>query len=977
MPTETTPLNAPVVVAIVPAKDRADSVADTVDAVAAVPGVSRVLVVDDGSTDGTADAALAHGAEVLRLARNRGKGGAVLAGVEASPDADVYLLIDADVGSYASEATALLEPVLQDRADLVIGVLPSPGSRGGFGNVRRLARDGIERACGYQAVAPLSGQRAVRAEYLRGLESAGRFGLEVAMTIDAVRAGARVEEVDVAMEHRHTGRSVSGFRHRGAQGVDIVGALWPRLVGRTARRALLAFAVLAMLVGSVFTAGRAVPSSVPASGPAGHVVIFGISNLDIDDVRPDVMPNLHRLSTEGAYGLATARTGGARTPVAVYASMGAGDRVSAASPSSVAVAADAPFEGDPASEVLARRSGVRSKADIVVPAMPATLRRAGTDINSEPGALGTALHAAGLTTAVVTNAATVADDGTREAAAPAALAVVDRDGGIDHGSVADDLLRIAPRRPYGIEVDVDPFVQAVEQAVAAADVVVVDPAETDRAFAYLSSVARPVREVVRLEALARTDLVLGRVLRVLPKDTLLIVTGTTPPPGGQLVPMVVQGAGVAGHRLASPSTKRPDLVTLTDVAPTVLDALGLDVPTTMIGQPLRYGHGTVDLGSLERQNELIKARDDVYGSLQRIFVVVAAIVYAVAAVALLRPGPRVGELRLMRFAVLTTMAWPLATFVIRAVPPLYSLGPASHALVWCIAIGVAALAQRWRSHSLDPLLAIAAATVALLVVDVATGAHLQVSSYLGYTPTVAARFVGIGNAAFGVLAGATVLTCALVVARSSRPRDGWWLAAGIATVVVVVDGAPWLGSDVGGILSLVPALGIVLLGLSGRRMSWKRLVLVGLLAVAVLGLAVGFEALRDPSQRTHLGRFFLGGAGGGTGVGATIERKWAVNVRLLTSSTWSLLIPIIGLFSGAVMVVARGWWRLVPRGSAERVAVVGLATVAVLGWLTNDSGPGAAAMSLLFLGPLAALLALRAEPQPPVLLLPIEAVVAA
>src|SRR5690606_37989961 len=119
------------------------------------------------------------------------------------------------------------EPVFDDRADLVIGVLPSAGSRGGFGNVRRFSRWGIRTASGLDTVAPLSGQRAVRATYLRGLEASGRFGLEVAMTIDSVVAGARVLEVDVPMEHRHTGRSVSGFRHRATQGLDIATALWP------------------------------------------------------------------------------------------------------------------------------------------------------------------------------------------------------------------------------------------------------------------------------------------------------------------------------------------------------------------------------------------------------------------------------------------------------------------------------------------------------------------------------------------------------------------------------------------------------------------------------------------------------------------------------------------------------------------------------------------------------------------------------
>ncbi|HEX2273224.1 MAG TPA: glycosyltransferase [Acidimicrobiales bacterium] len=214
--------------AIVPAYDRADTVGPTVCAVGALP-VDEVVVVDDGSTDGTAAAAEAVGARVLRLPTNVGKGGAVTAAVAATPDADVYLLVDADVGESAAAAGELLGPVLAGDADMVIGVPPGAGRAGGFGMVRTLAGAGIARATGWRPRAPLSGQRAVRADLLRRLRLAPRFGLETALTIDALRAGARVTEIDVDLRHRPTGRRLSGFVHRGRQGRDIVLALWDRL----------------------------------------------------------------------------------------------------------------------------------------------------------------------------------------------------------------------------------------------------------------------------------------------------------------------------------------------------------------------------------------------------------------------------------------------------------------------------------------------------------------------------------------------------------------------------------------------------------------------------------------------------------------------------------------------------------------------------------------------------------------------------
>jgi len=219
------------VVALVAAFDRADTVGATVEALLRLDRVETVWVVDDGSTDATGEVAAWAGATVCRLPVNVGKGGAVAAGVVATPDAEVYLLIDADVGSTAAAAGDLLDPVLTGDAEMTIGVLPGAEGRGGFGLVRRVAGAGITRACGFRPRAPLSGQRAVSASLLRSLRLASRFGLETALTIDAVRAGARVREIEVGLEHRHTGRGLAGFTHRAGQGRDIVAALWPRLVG--------------------------------------------------------------------------------------------------------------------------------------------------------------------------------------------------------------------------------------------------------------------------------------------------------------------------------------------------------------------------------------------------------------------------------------------------------------------------------------------------------------------------------------------------------------------------------------------------------------------------------------------------------------------------------------------------------------------------------------------------------------------------
>src|SRR6185312_1522191 len=100
---------------------------------------------------------------------------------------------------------------------------------GGFGLALGFARWAIRRRCGLATAAPISGQRALRAAVLPAVTPfAPRFGMEIGMTIDAVRAGFRVIEVELPLAHRATGRTLRGFLHRGRQLLDFAAVYWAR-----------------------------------------------------------------------------------------------------------------------------------------------------------------------------------------------------------------------------------------------------------------------------------------------------------------------------------------------------------------------------------------------------------------------------------------------------------------------------------------------------------------------------------------------------------------------------------------------------------------------------------------------------------------------------------------------------------------------------------------------------------------------------
>lgn len=959
------------VVALVPAKDRADSVGATVRALLSLARVDEVVVIDDSSSDATAAEAAAAGARVVRLAANVGKGGAVRAGVEATPQADVYVLIDADVGATAALAEALLPPVLDGDADLSIAVLGSAGSRAGFGSVRRLAAAGILRATGKPTGAPLSGQRAVRAPLLRSLALAERFGLEVAMTIDARRAGARVVEVDVAMEHRHTGRSLAGFRHRAGQGRDVMVALWPRLTTARQRIGVILASFAVLFAAMVWSGSRWEPSSIAPSAHPSKVVIFGAPKLGWEDIGTGAMPNLDRLAARGAVAATSVRTiAGRPSTTEGYATVGAGTRVRAADDGGAAFDVKDPLEGGTAGQALFRRTGVAPRGDVVVLGAPSTIRlNVNRHLSSAPGALGDALRRAGLRTAVVGNADTGVELLRRPPQLrPAAVAVMDSRGSVDVGAVGSDLLEVDAAAPFGLRADRTAVMAAVRSSLARADVVVVDSGDLDRAseFVAVSTPAQGAR--ARRAALAATDTLLGEVSAEAGPDALLLVVSVAPPSKRwHLTPMVASGAGVHPGYLHSLSTRRLGVVTLTDLAPTVLVSLGAPVPEGMIGHALRYHPGQVDLARLRRIDRDAAVREAIYFRLTITYIVIQALVYLLAALAFSRLGGVGRAARLLRWTVLAVSAWPLATFVLRAVPNVGALGAASVPLLLAIAAAIVTLALRARRRPLAPLAWVCGATVALLVVDVATGARLQTSSLLGYSLHTAARFTGLGNTAFAALASTTILAVALHVHHAPRRREAVVTAACVFALVIVADGAPALGSDVGGILTLVPVFGLTLLALSGRKLSWKAVGIAVAVTLGVVVVATGVDLLRPAASRTHLGALVSRvGDQGWAPLGTTISRKMAANVRTFRSP-WTWTIPIIALYMLYVLGWARGWSRLLPPRSAVRAAVVGVLAAGLLGYAVNDSGVVVTALVFVYIGPFLTLLALEREGDGPAL----------
>ena len=231
---------------IIPAKNEADRIAATVCAAGKLSGADMVVVVDDGSTDDTAALAASAGARVVRHPRNRGKAAAMETGAEAVRLIEAgrpveagagtgaagprhLLFLDADLADSATEAGPLADPVRAGAADMTIAVLTTRVRIGGFGIVTAVSGAGIQRATGWRPAQPLNGQRCLTREaFEAALPLAPGWGVETAMTIDLLRKGMRITEVEVPLSHRATGKDWRSQLHRLQQLADVCRALLVR-----------------------------------------------------------------------------------------------------------------------------------------------------------------------------------------------------------------------------------------------------------------------------------------------------------------------------------------------------------------------------------------------------------------------------------------------------------------------------------------------------------------------------------------------------------------------------------------------------------------------------------------------------------------------------------------------------------------------------------------------------------------------------
>jgi hypothetical protein len=435
------------------------------------------------------------------------------------------------------------------------------------------------------------------------------------------------------------------------------------------------------------------------------------------------------------------------------------------------------------------------------------------------------------------------------------------------------------------------------------------------------------------------DAKIGKVLSDLPPEATLMVAGISDLSGGhaQLHVCVISGPGWTHTELRSSAAGRAPFVQLIDIAPTILAAEGIHIPSYIVGRPMqRSGTRPPSIASYVDDN---RHAVDQRTLGQRVFLTlgIAAIVML-----LLAASPwRLGRESARWLARLLAPA-PAMIFLANAFP-WWRWGQAAYGgivIAGCVALG-AATTLAARRHRAAGLVLVPIFSFAVLAIDQLLGAPLQLSAPLGDSPLIAGRFSGMGNLDFAVMATSALIAGGVLAGRLSR-GPAILTAAAFAGAAAVIDGAPTLGNDIGGVLTLLPA-SLVLVGLVAQVRLTKRRVLAVALATIVVAVGVATaDYARPATDQTHVGRF----------VGQVLHGGASTEVRrkldaALASFGWTIgtFVVVIAL---VLAVLCRKRIRdALAASSGARAAAVSVTVLAVLGTALNDSGITVAAMATI------------------------------
>jgi len=777
---------------------------------------------------------------------------------------------------------------------------------------------------------------------------------------------------------------------------------------RHGKRSVLSIAALVIIAGLFLAACSpalpyagstgAVRNDASRGGKAVLVVIDRIGFNDIMDTNP---PNISSLISRGGMSLMNARVKYDQYGLGSYLVIGAGGR--ALGGDNMGLAFDSTEHLQTASggyleagNIYRDRTGRKAPAGSVVNLYIEEMIKKSDTVyaTSTPGLLGKVLKQFGKKVALLGNAdsqvpavLTEFGPGQETLALPGAqpegggktypiirathretsCIAMDENGLVPAGDVSS---RLSGRlsAATGVRTSFDRLVAEAEAALPAADLLVIDMGQTSRVNEQVGYYSDPKAKRARQKALLECDRALGKLMARLDLSRDLLIVCTPTPTrkmirdGELLTPLVITGAGFKpGNLLRSSTTRRTGLVSNFDIAPTVIEFFGLEVPAEMEGSPvLSSGSKTVlsDLGAF---------RDDAVGSYQsrktmvRLYVITAIVILVLSFLFILIRQELVWNHAVFWTVVLlVALAGPLAYLVLPTfgVYAFYGSIPIAVGITLLLSLVAFLWGKQHREQGFAAgvcrsIMLLSGLTLLIVLLDSLLGSPLMTFSPFGSSVVLADRYYGIGNLYMGVAIGAAVLFVCLAVQLFRRFLDKPWKRYAFASVVFLVTilflGYPRFGANIGGLVAAVVASAVTLMKLEGMRIGARKIAVLVVVLIIFVAAILAADLLL-PGSASHAGKAVSKITGTGmSSLVSQVGRKLAANWKLSFASIWRILLLLTVL--GGLLLNRK--YRIYGRMKEElpylAAGSIGISVGLVVALLFNDSGIEPASAMAVFL----------------------------
>ncbi|AIS52161.1 hypothetical protein TKV_c09840 [Thermoanaerobacter kivui] len=681
------------------------------------------------------------------------------------------------------------------------------------------------------------------------------------------------------------------------------------------------------------------------------IVIFIIDRVNLKDYVSYDLPNIKYLMENGTYGIMTVNSDGGRTPENVYMTIGCGTRAVGSEAASANFNAYEIVNGEPASVIFERNSGIKPKEENIVNLDIAQIQRNNLTSNHivVPGLLGKLLKENGRSVAVFGN-----EDTDKDQKRCAPLIAMDERGIIDFGDVSENILKKDLLSPFGIMTDYDVLYQKYMEMEKKPDLTIFQLGDTSRANDYQRYASDEVNRRNKKRALENADEFIGRVIREGNPGTLYIVLTPMPPSKDMseknyLTPIILFGPGFTSGYVTSETTKRDGIVTNIDVMPTILKYFNIPIPAYLTGHPLYNSGHKGDVNKLLEENYKLVYNYTYRPPFLKTYVALQIIILILSLITLIFLKKYSVYMKPLLFFVSSI---PL-TFLLL---PLFNYTSISNSIVGVFFLTAVAIIAVYEvsPYSYYFYAIISLITTIVLLVDLATGQYLLKNSFLSYDAIGGARFYGIGNEYMGTLIGATLCFTTMAFEIFNNRKLLFVLTAIIYALVFYFIAAPSLGTNVGGGIAAFGGFAVAILLLSGKKINVKNLLYIGIgIILMLLGLFY-LDSLRPVSQQTHIGQTFaLVKSHGIKPLLQIFERKLLMNYKLIKYSIWSrvlltLIIVLMGLFFKPVGVLSE----IFKKHKYIQICFVSTIIGSIFALIFNDSGIVTAATMMVFMGPM-------------------------